>query len=292
MKIINFSGGLGNQMFQYAFLVGMREVTKDECLMDVSKYKTYKLHNGFELNRIFNISARAATKKEIQRVSRYTTNYKLSRIYRKLFPNKKTEIVEPMPSCIYMPEVFDFGTKDLFFEGIWQNPLYFNSHRSLILDEFRYKTDLSKKNLELKNWISTRLTVSIHIRRGDYLKHRYYKGLCGIEYYRKAIAYIYSKYGKNIQYAIFSNDIEWSKTNILPLINESEARIVDWNTREESYNDLRLMSCCPLNIIANSSFSWWAAYLNQNQEKEILAPKEWVNPPVCFNGHLPEWIQV
>lgn len=290
MKIINFSGGLGNQMFQYAFLVGMREATKDECLMDVSKYKTYKLHNGFELNRIFNISARTATKDEIQKVSRYTTNYKLSRIYRKLLPNKHTEIVELMPSCPYIPNIFTQAKGDLYYEGIWQNYRYFESCRDAILKEFNYIQPLSSKNIDVKLWILSKPTVSIHIRRGDYLKHKIYRGLCGLEYYSRAIRYIDNKYGTSVQYAIFSNDIEWSKENVLPLLNGSSAKIIDWNTKLESYNDMRLMSYCKINILANSSFSWWGAYLNEQPNKETIAPAKWVNPPVQFNGQLPEWI--
>lgn len=146
MKIINISGGLGNQMFQYAFLLAMREATGDECLMDVSKYGTYKLHNGFELAEVFNISARCATKEELKRVTRYTTNYKLSRIYRKFLPKKKTEVVEPMSSREYMPNIFKNAKGDLFYEGIWQNEKYFSHVRPLILKEFTFRTPLSKLN--------------------------------------------------------------------------------------------------------------------------------------------------
>ena len=289
MKIINISGGLGNQMFQYAFLLAMREATGDECLMDVSKYGTYKLHNGFELAEVFNISARCATKEELKRVTRYTTNYKLSRIYRKFLPKKKTEVVEPMSSREYMPNIFKNAKGDLFYEGIWQNEKYFSHVRPLMLKEFTFRTPLSKLTSDAIDKFTQKTTVSIHVRRGDYLKHKNYIGLCGIDYYTAAIAHVKAKYGKNVQFAIFSNDLSWCHDNLLPLIDGYEYMMVDWNEGVESYNDIRLMSACQVNIIANSSFSWWAAYLNQNENKEIIAPEKWTNMPVKFKRQLDDW---
>ena len=288
MKIINISGGLGNQMFQYAFLLAMQEATGDECLMDVSKYATYRLHNGFELLDIFNISARCATKNELKQVTRYTTNYKLSRIYRKFLLPKKTEILEA-PGCPYNPNIFIESKGNLFYEGIWQNEQYFGHIRDLILKEFTFKHPLSEINsLAVKNFIE-KITISIHVRRGDYLKHKNYIGLCGLDYYAKAIDYVKNKYGKDIQFAVFSNDMQWCKDNILPLFTGYEYTLVDWNRGKESYNDIRLMGACKINIIANSSFSWWAAYLNQTIDKEVIAPDKWTNMPVLFRRQLPEW---
>lgn len=288
MKIINISGGLGNQMFQYAFLLAMREATGDECLMDASKYATYHLHNGFELLDIFNISARCATKNELKQVTRYTTNYKLSRIYRKFLLPKKTEVLEA-PNCLYNPNIFIESKGNLFYEGIWQNEKYFGHIRDLILKEFTFKHPLSEVNsLAVKNF-TERITISIHVRRGDYLKHKNYIGLCGLDYYAKAIDYVKKKYGKDIQFAVFSNDMQWCKDNILPLFTGYEYTLVDWNKGRESYNDIRLMGVCKINIIANSSFSWWAAYLNQTLDKEVIAPDKWTNMPVLFRRQLPEW---
>ncbi|MBQ8225893.1 MAG: alpha-1,2-fucosyltransferase [Bacteroidaceae bacterium] len=289
MKIINISGGLGNQMFQYAFLLAMREATGDECLMDTSKYATYKLHNGFELAEVFNISARSATKEELKRVTRYTTNYKLSRVFRKFLPKKRTEVVEETPSCRYMPNVFAEAKGDLFYEGIWQNEKYFGHVRPLILKEFTYKNRLSEVNALATQKFSEKRTVSIHVRRGDYLKHKIYLGLCGLDYYTTAIHYVKRKYGTGLHFAIFSNDMAWCRKHLLPLINECEHTLVDWNKGAESYNDIRLMSACSVNIIANSSFSWWAAYLNEHLEKEVIAPKTWINMPIEFCIQLPNW---
>ena len=289
MKIINISGGLGNQMFQYAFLIAMREATGDECLMDASKFKTYNLHNGFELSEVFNISARCATKEEIKTVTRYTTNYKLSRIYRKFLPPKKTEIIEPMPSCTYMPDIFDKAKGNLFYEGIWQNEKYFSHVRPIILREFSYKNPMDERNKEASEKFSQKTTVSMHIRRGDYLLHKNYIGLCGIDYYSKAIEYVKKKYGNDIQFAIFSNDMSWCKENIFHLLEDYECTFVDWNKGKASYNDMRLMGYCKVNIIANSSFSWWAAYMNNNKDKEVIAPEKWTNMSVQFKRQLPEW---
>lgn len=289
MKIVNISGGLGNQMFQYAFLLAMREATGDDVLMDVSKFATYKLHNGFELEMVFNVTARCATKEELKRVTRYTTNYKLSRIYRKFLPNKKTEVVEPMPACTYNENIFVEAKGDKFYEGIWQNYKYFNHVREVILREFTYRQPLSTQNKVYSDKFAKGTTVSMHIRRGDYLLHKNYVGLCGLDYYTKAIAYVKEKYGEEVQFAIFSNDMQWCKDNILPLLDGYEYTLVDWNKGKESYNDIRLMSACKVNIIANSSFSWWPAYLNENDGREVIAPAKWTNMPVQFKRQLPEW---
>lgn len=289
MKVINISGGLGNQMFQYAFLIAMREATGDECIMDVSKYETYNLHNGFELNEVFNITSRCATKEELKRVTRYTTNYKLSRVYRKFLPKKKSEVIEPMPLCKYMPDIFTKAKGDLYYEGIWQNEKYFSHVRPIILKEFSYRQPMNDRNKKASQEFSQKTTVSLHIRRGDYLLYKIYLGLCGIDYYTAAIEYVKKKYGKEIQFAIFSNDMQWCKDNILRLIDGYEYTMVDWNKGKESYNDIRLMGYCKVNIIANSSFSWWAAYLNNNVDKEIIAPAKWINMPMMFKHQLDDW---
>ena len=289
MKIVNIIGGLGNQMFQYAFLLALREHTGDECLMDTSKFATYGLHNGFELNRVFNISCRCATKDELKKVTRYTSNYKLSRIFRKLLPDRKTEVIESMPRCTYIENIFTDAVGDKYYDGIWQNERYFSNIKHIIYKEFSFRQKPSARNTQFCKKFESETTVSIHIRRGDYLKHKNYIGLCGLDYYTKAIEYVKAKYGKDISFAIFSNDITWCEANIKPLLSDYVVTIVDWNKGKESYNDMRLMSCCKVNIIANSSFSWWAAYLNKHSNNEVIAPAVWTNMPVEFNRQLSDW---
>lgn len=286
MKIVKIIGGLGNQMFQYALLVALRETFREEILMDVSTFDSYKLHNGFELERIFNITARRATGNEICQLTRFTCNYRLSRIYRILLPIKPTEKVEHR-DCRFDDTIL-VDNRSLYYDGIWQNYLYFDRFKDKIKQEFSYRIPLDERNIEDEKSFQEDLTVSLHIRRGDYLKHKNYRGLCGIDYYTAAVEYVKKKYGPDVKFAVFSNDMAWCEEHILPLLDGRYIQ-VHWNTGMDSYKDLRLMSACRVNIIANSSFSWWAAYLNEHPDKEVIAPRIWTNIPVKFDRQMPSW---
>lgn len=287
MKIVNFSGGIGNQMFQYALLVALRETFHDETLMDTSYYGLKEMHNGFELARVFNITAKEATAEQINKLSHYFPSYKLARFYWKFLPKRKTECPE-LKDCLFNPDVLTVN-KDLYYNGIWQDYRYFDQFRDVILKEFSYREPFAGRNAEAAEQFSERLTVSLHVRRGDYLLHKNYIGLCGIDYYRRAIKHIRSRYGTNVAYAVFSDDMEWCRENLLPLLCENNVTYVDWNHGLDSYNDMRLMSACKVNVIANSSFSWWAAYLNTHEDKEVIAPRKWTNIPVRFDRQMPGW---
>lgn len=286
MKIVRIIGGLGNQMFQYALLVALREIFREEVLMDVSTFDSYKLHNGFELERVFNITAPRAAKDEIRRLTHYTRNYRLSRIFRKLLPVKSTEKVESR-YCRFDETVLT-DNRSLYYDGIWQNYLYFDRFKDRIKQEFTYRIPLDERNAKTEKSFREELTISLHIRRGDYLKLKNYIGLCGIDYYTAAIEYVKKKYGPDIKFAVFSNDMPWCEEHILPLLDGRHIPVC-WNTGTKSYKDMRLMSACRVNIIANSSFSWWAAYLNEHLDKEIIAPGIWTNMPVEFNRQMPSW---
>ena len=286
MKIVKIIGGLGNQMFQYALLVALRETFREEILMDVSTFASYKLHNGFELERVFTITAQKATASEIQSLTHYTHNYRLSRIYRRLFPVKSTEKIEN-GRCRFDETVL-IDDRSLYYDGIWQNYLYFDRFKDKIKQEFTYSIPLDDRNMKVEKDFRENLTVSLHIRRGDYLRHKNYIGLCGLDYYTAAVEYVKGKYGPDINFAVFSNDMPWCEEHILPMLG-GRYLSVDWNIGMDSYKDMRLMSACRVNIIANSSFSWWAAYLNEHLDREIVAPKKWTNMPVEFNRQMPSW---
>lgn len=286
MKIVNILGGIGNQMFQYAFLVALRESTKKEVCYDASVFKTYPLHNGFELDRRFNISARQASPSEISRLSYYTSSYFWYRVLKRL-PRRKTMLYEPN-HCAYTPELLEDG-RDMYYYGIWQDHRYFDNYKDIVKKEFSWKEILDERNQETYDYFKEGITVSLHIRRGDYLKEWRYKDICELDYYQKALEYISSLGKKDVKFAIFSNDPSWCKDNIVPLISDYKYTMVDWNQGAESFKDMQLMSACKVNVIANSSFSWWGAYLNIHDDVLVIAPRKWTNDIVYFDRQLDDW---
>ena len=160
--------------------------------------------------------------------------------------------------------------------GYWQSEKYFKENKDAIRKEFSLKSPLSPKAQEASAKIArAKCSVSLHVRRGDYVsdaKTNQHHGTCGPGYYAQALEYIASKAGKDIAAFMFSDDIEWVKKNMLlpySAIYVSSPEIPD-------YEELILMSQCRHHIIANSSFSWWGAWLDPRADKIIVAPKQWV----------------
>lgn len=291
MKIVKFYGGLGNQLFQYAMLVAIREHFEEVALMDTSVYASYGLHNGLEITRIFKTTAKEATKEQIQRVSRFTTNYKLSRVFHYLLPAKSTEFKERTFGKYY-PEVFE-RSNDCLYDGYWQHHEYFANCREAILKEFSLREPLDKINQDsFDTYMSSAKYVSIHVRRGDFLNSKLYRGLCGKEYYMAAIKKAFDIVGEDAHFVFFSNDISWCKVNLAPLVTNGRCTFVTHNTGADSYKDMMLMTACRVNIIANSSFSWWGAYLNQREDKVVIAPDKWINKDMQNPIQMKNWIKI
>ncbi|HQS38500.1 MAG TPA: alpha-1,2-fucosyltransferase, partial [Methylotenera sp.] len=160
-----------------------------------------------------------------------------------------------------------------------------------IRKDFTFKLALSVKNSAIIEQISQVNAVSLHVRRGDYVTNakNAFIGVCSLEYYRKAVEYVKNQVDKPV-FFVFSDDIEWVKSN-LPI--DFPCFYIDHNHGIESFNDMRLMSHCKHHIIANSSFSWWGAWLNANSEKIVIAPQQWFANNTNVNDLLPEsWIKL
>lgn len=273
MKIVNINSGIGNQMFQAAFYLSLRNKFKSEVIkIDTSWYEVEKFHNGFELSRVFNIDFPHSTKQENEPLGR--AGYTLyDRIKRKFLPSKKTEVIESKEQLFrYNPDLYGKNGENNYYRGYWQSYKYFDSISEIVKECFIFPPFTENNNIIMKSYIENNRskTVSIHVRRGDYLNQKLLSNLCSTNYYQNAIAKIENKI-KNPVYIIFSDDIQWCKENL----DLSNVKFIDWNIGDLSFRDMQMMSMCDHNIIANSSFSWWGAYLNSNEGKTVIAPKDW-----------------
>ena len=269
MLIVKVLGGLGNQMYQYSFYRSLL-LQGFEVKLDLSAFDTYKLHNGFELESVFLLPEMiCATQKEVSKYSDQSTSF-FSRARRKLKGLKKTHVKEEFYFDVQLNKVNDF-----YLDGYWQSDMYFQSASDEIRSDFKFKSLLNGNNVNIIKKIKISNSVGVHIRRGDYITNPHafneYGRICDKAYYLKAIESIKLQVDSP-HFFVFSNDIDWVKENI---DFSSEVDFIDWNLGEESYIDMELMSLCKHNIIANSSFSWWGAWLNKNENKIVLAPSRW-----------------
>lgn len=266
MIIINLKGGLGNQMFQYAFGRAFSVKNDVEMKLDVSGYPRQSLR--IYCLSAFNIKENIATDSEI-----CEHKYPLG-IISKGWRFFKQRILREF-SKDYQPELLDYRDR-YYFDGFFQSEKYFLSIREILLREFTLIKDLSPEAKAVVAMIEeASMPVSLHIRRGDYASvptTRKIHDVCGPDYYQKAAETIANGFPE-AKFFIFSDDIPWVKENIslpYPVVYVSAPNISD-------YEELHLMSLCTHHIIANSSFSWWGAWLDPNPDKIVIAPKKWTN---------------
>lgn len=272
MIVVKLIGGLGNQMFQYAVARHLAEKRKATLKLDILEFENYKLHK-YSLGH-FNIRERLASAEEIAFLTRPpggVVKRKVRRILRMPELLASTHIREKKdfhfePGILSLPD-------GVYLDGHWQSEKYFSDIRSIILEEFTVKHPQRGRDEQLAALMTSCDSVSIHIRRGDYVsdpKTNKLIGTCSLNYYHRCVDRL-SRFVKTPHFFIFSDDPKWVRENL----KLSPATFVDHNDAETNYEDLRLMSQCKHNIIANSSFSWWGAWLNPRKDKLIFAPKRW-----------------
>lgn len=291
MKIIKIIGGLGNQMFQYAFYLAVKKACpSDKVLVDLHCFNGYKLHEGFELDKIFSkIDVQKAYFKDIIKVSYPYPNFITWKYGKHLLPKRKTMFIENKYLRFEENWKKTLGN-NCYYDGYWQNENYFQDIKEQIKDVFTFP-ELDKKNQETASLICSHESISIHIRRGDYLTDPLFKETCQIEYYQKSISYA-KKYINPELFCIFSNDTEWCKKVFSALLPKDKTIFITWNHGKNSFKDMQLMSLCKHNIIANSSFSWWGAWLNKNKNKVVIAPKTWYAKKYYQHPIPTTWIQL
>lgn len=291
MKIVNILGGLGNQMFQYALAIALREQFKnEEVLVDTSNFRGYPLHNGYELDKIFNITIRNATFREILKVGYPYSHYQLWRIGHRLLPKRKTMVTGFQSKDFTYKSINGLG--NFYFDGYWQSDIFFRDYKQEIFSEFTFPEIIEDENKAILDDIKNHNSVSVHIRRGDYVNHPLFKNICTIEYYKNSLRKIKELTDVD-RILIFSNDIEWCKLTFTKEFGDIHTVFVNWNSGMNSFRDMQLMSLCKHNIIANSSFSWWGAWLNQNPNKIVIAPFKWCNREANQQNYIPNsWTKI
>lgn len=288
MIIIQLAGGLGNQMFQYALYLQLKSMGKEVKIDDRTGFAQDAQRQPALMP--FGISYERATGKELE-LMLDSSPYLWSKVRRKLFGRKKKAYFEADKR--YHPEIMAWD--DIYLEGYWQTEKYF----SAVSGEVRKAYDADKLlryvreencgdigtlfERQLAQIISTE-SVSVHIRRGDYLlpeNQALFGGICTEAYYREALGQIKREH-PGCKFYLFTNDKQWIKEQIAEIddINIEETQIVDVGEQSD-YREFVLMSKCRHHILANSSFSWWASYLNKNQDKTVLAPDKWLNGWNC-----------
>ena len=299
MKIVNISGGLGNQMWQYAFAMALKNKhPKEKVYIDIQHYHTFffkkirgvNLHNGYEITKVFaEAKLPVAGFWQLVKLSYWIPNYVLSRIVRKYFPIRKTEYVATYDmNYSYEKEAFE-NMGDCYYEGYWQCVKYISDIKSIIQSTYSHGKPNEYNECMIHKIVNTN-SVGIHVRRGDYLNEPEFYGICGLNYYEKAISNLLND-GKLHTFYIFSNDMNWCRDNLAPLLEGHEIVYVTNNKGKDSCWDMFLMTYCKDLIIANSSFSWWGAFLNKNVNR-VYAPYPWLNRKCETDVYEKSWIKV
>ncbi len=270
MIITRLIGGLGNQLFQYAVGRALAHRHGVPVKIDVSDFKTYTLHK-YALD-YFAHAAEAATESEIARLKGSQVTIPL---LDRILPAKTPASYAKEKHYHVDPTVLELGD-NVYLDGYWQSEQYFAEIADTIRDELTVKTPPTGKNEELLKEIDACEAVVLHVRRGDYVANKAtlaIHGTCDINYYQRAVAYIKEQV-KQPQFYIFSDDPTWAREHIT---FATPATFVDHNDADHGYEDLRLMSHAKHFVIANSTFSWWGAWLSRNEKKIVIAPKQWFN---------------
>lgn len=274
-RIIPITGGLGNQMFQYAFGLSLQE--QGYKVVYIVRNKKRMGHYGFELDKVFCIEKIFSFSSKIYSFLYLVLKHLPKSLINTIESTLGISLIINNENFRYFPfSEIDNGNNSVFLCGTWQSELYFQNVIGKVLTSFRFRdNNITKYNIDLASIIKNCGSVALHVRKGDYLSKKYINGfneICTTEYYQRAVNYI-ENIVTNPVYFIFSDDIAWAKDNL----NLGKCFFIDKNQGKNSWQDMYLMRCCKHNIIANSTFSWWGAYLNPNPEKIVIAPAKWWN---------------
>lgn len=294
MNIIRMTGGLGNQMFQYALYLKLKSLGREVKMDDFNEYENRDARPI--MLWCFGISYSAATRDELNQL---TDGFmKLShRIRRKLFGRKSLEYQEQ--GCNFDEDVLQ--RDPAYLTGYFQSERYFKDIEGQVREAFQFSDkiwqelgqELSGKIKDFQCKIDESVSVSVHIRRGDYLENEeVYGNICTDEYYKKAVELIKERYPE-AEFFVFSNEPQWAGEWIRREYGDADGfTVIEGTSEETGYLDMLLMSRCKHHILANSSFSWWGAWLNPDTDKTVVAPSKWFNNQQCRDIYTEGMIKI
>lgn len=275
-------------MFQFAAGRALAYQKKQSLKLDTGGFEQYGLHQGFQLPEAFIGAFDAASEFEIRTLLGWQRAPLIQRILSRpgmTSLRARNFIVEP--HFHYWSGIRDVP-EDCYMKGYWQSEKYFLPFAAQIRADFSFKCPLDDKNTALAEGIRRRNSISLHVRRGDYVKNPAtlaLHGVCSLGYYHAAVEHI-CRHVDNPVFYVFSDDMHWVREN---LVIAAPVHHVDHDNR--AYDDMHLISLCKHHVIANSSFSWWGAWLNKNPQKIVVAPKQWFVRPRCTDDLLPaSWV--
>lgn len=257
MIIVRISGGLGNQMFQYSFARALQARGK-QVLLHWHSHHSKNCHNGFELDQIFTYPHSNKIPLVTERIDHRLQAWWL----------RKRNRIREIHELQFQPHFLEMSSG--YLDGYWQTEKYFEDIADTIRNDFQFQPLESQQNQRLLETIRSKPCCSVHVRRGDYVNHPELGGICDEAYYRCALAELDSR-EPNCFLVVFSDDIPYCQS----IFNDRNNVIYcDWNQGAKSWMDMALMSQCKHHIIANSSFSWWGAWLG-NKTGITIAPGIW-----------------
>ena len=288
MIVVKIKGGLGNQLFQYAFARAFQENRRDDKLiLDVSGFEKDKQRN-FSLSN-FELS----NKCDIEESNKYNARYdrltnQFLRVATKIMPriafkylSRKGILVWDRIDYIEIPKI---DNENVYINGYWQSEKYFSSIKSQLKKEIICPI----KDVQLLEKIRNSNSVCVHIRRGDYLLPQNHLLVCTEKYYKAAINKILENF-HDAKFFVFSDDIdEVKRMNFFDKKLKEQVHFVE--NFHPDYEEIMLMSSCNHFIISNSSFSWWAQYLTNNANAVIVAPSIWYDDGRRTDIHLKNWL--
>jgi len=293
MIVVQITGGLGNQMFQYASAMALAHHHNTKLKVELNSFKRavlpeLEVPRNFELTAFNGFLYEEAEKADI---SLFQANSLISKKIQQTLPRHK-RLVYTEGSFAFDKNFFK-SNRDVYLKGHRQSEKYFVHYKEALIQIFQLKRELVQDVADFANRLTTENSVAVHIRRGDYLRLPIildWHGVLSKEYYFNSLQVLVKEI-PNLKIYYFSDDPQWVENELL---SNFPGTIVSGNISKDHYHDFHLIQSCRNQIVANSSFSWWAAWLNPNPNKIVIAPKKWFNnAPYDTRDLIPDsWIKL